>query len=228
MTVVSTQSLARRFGQRWAYAHIDFELKAGEKVLLFGANGSGKSTLLRTIATLLPPTQGTIRLFGAESAFEKQQSRRKIGFLSHHVGLYEDLSATDNLQVFAQLYGRRISLEQAKALLEQVGLEYRKEPIHQYSAGMRKRASLALILLKEPELILLDEPFSALDPEGVEALSQFVRQSGASIILTSHQIERAAALCNRAVMLENGLIRWQGEALDAWRAWQQSQQGQGT
>lgn len=222
MTVVSTQSLARRFGQRWAYAHINFELKAGEKVLLFGANGSGKSTLLRTIATLLPPTQGSIRLFEEENS-DKQSSRQKIGFLSHHVGLYEDLSATDNLQVFAQLYGAPLSLEAAKGLLQQVGLEYRKEPIHQYSAGMRKRASLALILLKKPELILLDEPFSALDPEGVEALSQFVRQSTASIILTSHQIERAAALCERAVMLENGLIRWQGPAHDAWRAWQQSQ-----
>ncbi|MGC6508601.1 MAG: heme ABC exporter ATP-binding protein CcmA [Myxococcota bacterium] len=225
MNVVHTDSLSRRFGQRWAYAHIDIQLNAGEKLLLFGANGSGKSTLLRTVSTLLPPTQGTIRLFGSQTAGDTFQSRRRIGFLSHHVGLYEDLSAIDNLMVFARLFGQPIQRKRAQDLLEQVGLEYRSEPISQYSAGMRKRASLALVLLKNPELILLDEPFSALDPEGVEALARFVRESTASIILTSHQIERAAALCDRAIMLENGLIRWRGNATDAWKAWQQSQQG---
>ena len=145
MTVIQTDSLSRRFGQRWAYAHIDLKLEAGEKLLLFGANGSGKSTLLRTISTLLPPTQGTVRLFGSETSIKKQESRRRIGFLSHHVGLYEDLSATDNLMVFARLFGQPIDKQRAFELLEQVGLEYRAEPIRQYSAGMRKRAILALI-----------------------------------------------------------------------------------
>lgn len=224
MTVVSTKQLARRFGRRWAYAHIDLQLHAGEKLLLFGANGSGKSTLLTSLATLLPPTQGELTLFGVKPATKLFEIRRRIGLLSHDIGLYEDLSAIDNLQVFAGLYRTPLSRKQALTLLGSVGLEARKEPICQYSAGMRKRVSLALLKLKSPELILLDEPFSALDPEGVGTVSKFIEQSNASIILTSHQIKLASKMCTRGVMLDNGLIRWVGPAEDAWSAWTQAQE----
>lgn len=224
MTVVSTEQLARRFGRRWAYAHIDLHLHSGEKVLLFGANGSGKSTLLSSLATLLPPTQGALSLFGVNPGSNLFEIRRRIGLLTHDIGLYEDLSATDNLQVFAGFYKKSLPHKKAVSLLESVGLEPRTEPICQYSAGMRKRVALALLKLKDPDLIFLDEPFSALDPEGVRVLSGFIEQSTATIVLTSHQIKLASEMCTRAVMLENGLMRWAGSSEDAWSAWTQAQE----
>lgn len=226
MMIVEAKQLARRFGQRWAYARIDLCLNSGEKLLLFGANGSGKTTLLQSLATLLAPTRGELNLFGEPIGNDLSKTRKQIGLISHQVGLYEDLSALENLQVFAQLYGGNLSKNDGLDILESVGLEYRKEPISQYSAGMRKRASIALVLLKDPKLILLDEPFSALDPEGVDALSKFIESSSATMVITSHQVERAASLCSRAVMLQNGIIRWEGDASQAWEAWVASQREQ--
>ena len=224
MTVLSTTNLSRRFGKRWAYARIDLQLRAGEKLLLIGANGSGKTTLLRSIATLLPPSLGELQIFGLDPWKNRDSVRRRIGFLSHRTGLYEDLSAVENLMVFSRLMDKVLSQKEAAAIVDSVGLEVRTDPLKTYSAGMRKRASVALLRLKDPELILLDEPFSALDPAGIEEISSLLSEMNKTMILVSHQIERASALCERCVLLENGLMRWQGTADKAWDAWRASQQ----
>jgi len=201
-------------------------LEAGEKVLLIGANGSGKTTLLRTFSTLLPPTLGSLELFGesVETATNLDSMRQKIGVLSHHTGLYEDLSIIDNLRVFAKLFGKSTDVDSLMIHVNAVGLDGRTEPIRTYSAGMRKRASVALLRLKNPELILLDEPFSALDPSGIDEISNLLMTLPATQILVSHQVERAAQLCDRCILLESGLIRWEGPAIKAWEAWRKSQQ----
>jgi heme exporter protein A len=224
MTIVHCNKLSHRFGKRWAYANIDLSLAPKERILLIGANGSGKTTLLRSIATLLPPTQGELKIFGLSPDKDRESIRGRIGFLSHRTGLYEDLSAVENLICFARLMHKELDIASAQSLVQRVGLEVRSEPLKAYSAGMRKRASLALLLLQEPELILLDEPFSALDPTGVDEISQILSQMDAAMILVSHQVERAAKLCHRAILLENGLIRWQGSSDMAWKAWRASQQ----
>ena len=226
MTVLTATNLSRRFGKRWAYARIDVRLQPTEKLLLIGANGSGKTTFLRSCATLLPPTLGELTLFGLNPWENRDAVRKRIGFLSHKTGLYEDLSATDNLRIFARLMGKKITALEAENYVERVGLDVRKDPVKSYSAGMRKRASLALLLLKEPEVILLDEPFSALDPTGIEEVSSLLSGMKAAMILVSHQVERASSLCDRCILLEDGLIRWQGEASKAWQAWRASQQGE--
>ncbi|MAA78314.1 MAG: hypothetical protein CL916_03570, partial [Deltaproteobacteria bacterium] len=154
--IIEAKSLARRFQRRWAYAHIDLSLDAGERLLIIGANGSGKTTLLRSFATLLLPSKGELLLFG-ENIQRPQKIRHRIGFVSHHTGLYTDLSALENLRVYASLMGKRYAKIGLEEILEQVGLENRPDPVHTYSAGMKKRASIALLLLKKPELILLDE-----------------------------------------------------------------------
>jgi heme exporter protein A len=218
--VVQTKNLSRRFGQRWAYARIDLELAQGDRLLLIGANGSGKTTLLRTLATLLPASQGELRLFGET---EVAQQRGRIGFLSHSTGLYEDLSAEQNLLIFSKLFGRPLTSGEAKKRIEQLGLEYRHDPIRSYSAGMRKRAALAVLLTKEPELVLLDEPFSALDPQGIADLSELISSLTATVIITSHQVQQAAAISRRSVLLQNGQIRWEGAAAQAWTAWERQQ-----
>jgi len=220
--IVQAKSLARRFQQRWAYAHIDLELRKGERLLLIGANGSGKTTLLRSFATLLPPSQGELSLFGIDVRKPKE-IRKRIGFVSHQTGLYTDLSALENLKVYASLMGKSFKKIELEEMIAQVGLELRSDPVHTYSAGMKKRASIALLLLKKPELILLDEPFSALDPKGVEELSALFIQLGTTLVIASHQVESAAHICNRSILLENGLIRWSGDAKNAWKAWRTAQ-----
>ncbi len=226
MSVVHASNLSRRFGRRWAYARVDLHLEAGEKVLLIGANGSGKTTLLRTFSTLLSPSLGSLELFGQSVAEGRSLDsvRRRIGMLSHQTGLYEDLSILENLRVFAKLFGASTDKASLNQHIEAVGLDGRSEPIRTYSAGMRKRASVALLRLKNPELILLDEPFSALDPTGIDEIARLLSEIPATQILVSHQVERAAQLCDRCILLESGLIRWQGPANKAWQAWRKAQQ----
>ena len=221
--VIAAQDLCRRFGRRWAYARVDLEVQPGERLLLIGANGSGKTTLLRTLATLLTPSRGELRLFGLDPRTHRLDVRHRLGFFSHQIGLYEDLSARDNLAVFARLGGRPASAGALVAALAGVGLEDRPDPIRRYSAGMRRRVALAALLLKQPELALLDEPFSALDPSGMAQVADIVKTLSGTVVITSHQVERAAALCDRAVLLAGGVMRWRGPADQAWAAWRAAQ-----
>ena len=223
MPIIEAKNLCRRFGRRWAYARINFQVEEGERLLVIGANGSGKTTLLRSLATLLQPTLGELRIFGLPVPQENMRLRKRIAMLSHQPGLYEDLSAVENVRVFAQMANMELSLEEISQKLDEVGLDDRKAPVRFFSAGMRKRAALAVMLLTSPSLILLDEPFAALDPQGMEALSLEIRRVKSTVIIASHQVERAAALCNRAILLENGFIRWRGEASQAWEAYRASQ-----
>ncbi|MEC7947640.1 MAG: ABC transporter ATP-binding protein [Myxococcota bacterium] len=215
--VIEAEQLCRRFGRRWAFARVDLAVEAGARLLVVGANGSGKTTLLRVLGTVLRPSQGRLRLFGIDPARDPMAVRRRIALLSHHSGLYEDLSGRDNLGVVARLGGH--GAHDAARLLADVGLDDRPDPVRAYSAGMRKRLQVATLLLQRPQLVLLDEPFAALDPAGVDDVSALLRGIGATLVVTSHRIAAAAALCDRALLLEDGLPRWTGAASDAVRAW---------
>ena len=214
--VVEARDLSRRFGRRWAFARVDLDVQPGERLLVFGANGSGKTTLLRTLSTLLSPSAGRLRLFGMDPIGERDDVRRRLAMVSHQTGLYEDLSARDNLTFLARLTGRPADIG---ALLDRVGLADRPEPIRAYSAGMRKRAAIAAMLLQQPEICLLDEPFSALDPKGVDQLADIIRTMPGTVIMTSHRIAYAASICDRGLLLHEGQVRWSGPATDAWSAW---------
>lgn len=216
--VIDATQLARRFGRRWAFARVDLQVPQGERLLVLGANGSGKTTLLRTLATALVPSHGQLKLFGQDMPKQAGRVRARVGLLSHHTGLYEDVSARDNLGLMAHLMDKTgVALG---PLLDRVGLEDRPDPIRTYSAGMRKRLSLALLLLKGPELVLLDEPFAALDPSGMDDVAGLVRELPGTVLIASHQVQRAATLCDRAVLLDGGVQRWLGPAHQAWSAWQ--------
>jgi heme exporter protein A len=218
--VIAATQLCRRFGRRWAYSRVDLEIRAGERVLIFGANGSGKTTLLRSLATVSRPSQGQLQIFGLDMAHGADSIRSRLALLSHHHGLYEDLSARDNLSVLATLCGKQASVEE---LLAEVGLEDRPDAVRNFSAGMRKRLQLAMVRVQQPELILLDEPFSALDPSAMDRVGELIARLPGTVLLASHQVERAAALCDRAILLDEGQLRWQGPAERAWEAWQRLQ-----
>lgn len=198
--------LSRRFGQRWAVARASFSLPRGEALMLTGNNGSGKTTLLRCLSTALKPHVGTARWGGVDLWEQRAACRPKVSLYSHASALYEDLSGPENLRTWARLGGYEPRVEQR---LAEVGLELRPEPVRTYSAGMKRRLALARALLKEPELLLLDEPFAALDPDGrtlVLDLASRRRAAGTTLILATHIPEEAAKLCDRRIHLESGQI----------------------
>jgi len=213
---VDVAGLARRFGPRWVLKRLDLAVPAGESLLITGPNGSGKTTLLRCLATALKPHEGQIRLDGDDLWRARDRFRGSIAFVSHATRLYEDLSARDNLVVWARLGGLPVD---ADSLLRRVSLPVdRRDPVRTFSAGMRRRLALAVALLKTPRLMLLDEPFTALDPEGralVGAVLDDLRSRHATIVLTSHHPEEAAPYCTAAAHLDDGRIAWRGTPAEA-------------
>lgn len=197
--------LARRYGQRWAVARVSFEVPAGTACQVTGPNGSGKSTLLRCLATALQPHHGACRLDGRDLWTHRGTLRPHISFLSHSSRLYEDLSARDNLRAWARLGGYSTDVDR---LIERVGLEpERSDPVRAFSAGMRRRLALAVALMKKPRLLLLDEPFAALDPAGRGLILDVVRTlkaTGAVVLLATHLPREASVVCDMAVHLESG------------------------
>lgn len=211
--VVQARDLSRRFGRRWAFARISLDVQPGERWLVFGPNGAGKTTLLRTLATAIAPTLGELRLFGGRAI----EARARVGMLGHSAGVYEDLSARDNLAFLARVGAARQA--DLAELLGRVGLEDRIDPVRRYSAGMRRRLAMAALMLKAPDLVLLDEPFAQLDPAGIADTERLIRGIEGTVIVASHHVERMAALCDKALLLVAGLPRWSGPASQAWTAW---------
>lgn len=211
---IDARNLARRYGRRWALADITFQLETGRVLMVAGRNGAGKSTLLRTLATAIRPHQGSASVHGFDLERERFDVRRLTALLGHQSFLYESLTAFENLAVAADALGGSRSL--IPALLDRVGLGSRSnDAIATFSAGMRKRLSFARVLLQNASVVLLDEPYGQLDPQGFALVDEVVRQlrvQGATVLMASHQIERGAALADEAMVLESGRVAWRGPA----------------
>ena len=209
---VETIGLSRRYGRRWALADVSLGVPEGAVMMLAGRNGSGKSTLLRVLATALRPDHGSVRIAGHDSRREVARVRASVALLGHQSYLYEALSARENLEVAASLLGRPLDLE----ILARVGLKERAhDPVASFSAGMRKRLSLARVLLQAKPVVLLDEPYGELDPAGFELLDGVLaelRARGATVIMATHLVERGRQLCDRALLLDEGRLVWSGPA----------------
>ncbi|HEX4169491.1 MAG TPA: heme ABC exporter ATP-binding protein CcmA [Bryobacteraceae bacterium] len=197
----------------------DYTLTVSESssCALLGRNGAGKTTLLRILAGLSPFQRGSISLFG--NALRSDAARQRIGFLGHGIGVYEDLSARENLNFFARVAGIKSANKTVSAWLERVGLErVANMPVRQFSRGMRQRLALARTFLHNPRLLLLDEPFTSLDDRAIAMLSALLleaRQSGATIILSTHQLREALAIASHVALVENGRLRYTGERTQA-------------
>jgi len=198
--------VSKLFGSFAALRQITVDLEPGRCYVLLGENGAGKSTLLRILAGLLRPSRGTIRVFGG---FEPHEARARIGYMSHAPMLYDELTAKENLSYFRSLYRGRACLTPAEAL-RQVGLDPElNRLVGQYSQGMRQRTSLARVLLPEPELLLLDEPFSNMDVESARqmvALLAGFRPADRTIVITTHQREMAAPIADWVLTLHAGRV----------------------
>lgn len=207
--VVQLRGAVTLLGRFPALAGIDLEVAAGEIVLVRGPNGAGKTTLLRLCAGLLPVARGQASVLGHDLADRRQARalRRRIGLLGHASGLYDELTVADNVRFWGRAAGAGGA--DITAALATCGLDGRLAslPVARLSAGQRRRASLACLLARRPELWLLDEPHAGLDHDGRDLLDSLVRQavaSGATVLLSSHELDRAAALANRVVTLVGG------------------------
>ena len=204
------RGLTRRFGARTALDNVDLTVHRGEPLALFGVNGAGKTTLLRLLSGGLKPTSGSLVIDGHDPRRAPDRARGRIGLLSHHTLLYDDLSAEENLTFFARLHGVAHPRERALALLADVGLADRAdEPVRGFSRGMQQRVALARALLHEPSLLLLDEPSSGLDARSSTRLREALRDAasrGATWVIATHDVEEGLAVCPRWIALRRGQV----------------------
>jgi heme exporter protein A len=209
--VVEAKKLRKAIDDRPILRDLDLRIGSGEYVAILGANGAGKSTLLRMIATLTPPTAGDLALFGHKlTVATSAAARAKIGMIGHQSMLYRDLSARENLEFYAKLYGLDKPAVRAKAMLEVVGLAERADdPLKAFSRGMQQRVSIARALIHNPQLILADEPFAGLDAPSTQTLEQLfadLSAGGKTIVLVNHDIEQTLRLVERVVVLRKGRV----------------------
>jgi heme exporter protein A len=202
--VVEVEGLERRYGERAALTGVSFKLGEGQTLGLFGPNGAGKSTLLRVLATLLRPHEGTVRVLDAALPDEAWKARGRVGYVGHEPLLYRELSGRENLVFHARLH--RVPEPRVDELIEAVGMQRRaRDPVRELSRGMVQRLSAARALLHDPPLLLLDEPYSGLDPAARELLDPLIgKPSGRTRVLVSHDIESGAAESDIALGLRAG------------------------
>ncbi|GAB0058301.1 Heme exporter protein A [Candidatus Magnetaquicoccaceae bacterium FCR-1] len=216
VTDATTEPVARltgvrhRYGRHLVLAGIELEVRRGECVVLYGANGSGKSTLLSLLSTRHAVREGSYHLNGLDVRHHGQEARERLLFVGHHTHLYGHLTSVENLLFFSDLRGLSVSESHLRQALDTVGLaKAADKPVQWFSAGMRKRLALARMLLADPRLLLLDEPYSALDTQGVNwlnaILADYLNQGGA-VIMASHDPERVAALRHRPHHLARGVL----------------------
>jgi heme exporter protein A len=219
VSTIATRGLARRFGGRVAVSDVTLTLEEGDCLALFGPNGAGKTTLLRMLAGLLRPTSGSGMVAGVALP-GGAELRAAIGYISHASMLYAALSARENVELTARLFGMRDARAAAMRALERMALSDRAEmPVRQLSRGMQQRVSIARATVHDPRVVLLDEPFTGLDDSGSAALGAHLaalRAAGTTMVLVTHQIAEGLALATHAAIMRGGaLVRVEaGETID--------------
>ena len=213
---VLCEAVARRYGNRWALADVSLRVPSGSVAIIAGANGSGKSTLLKIIATAIRPHAGTVHIGEYDVRSAREDVRQSTALLTHDSYLYDSLTAQENLEIVARARG--VEMTRVAEALERVGIASRAhDEVRTFSAGMRKRVSLARVLLQSPRVALLDEPYGALDPSGFDLMDACIRElrgSGTTVLMATHQIERGRNLGDSAVLLSGGRVKWSGPAAD--------------
>jgi heme exporter protein A len=209
--VVDATRVSKTFGRTTVLRELTLAVARGETLALFGPNGAGKSTLLRLLATISRATGGRLLLFGSERF--TADVRRRIGVVTHQSFLYPELGARENLIFYGRLYEVAHPERAADAWLERVALaDEARRPVRLLSRGMEQRLAVARALLHEPELILLDEPWSGLDAAAADLLTAIlrdVRAGGRTIVVATHDFDRGLALADRAAILHRGRLVWE-------------------
>ncbi|WP_256406972.1 ABC transporter ATP-binding protein [Haloplanus ruber] len=204
MGALSLSSVSKFFGDQVGVADLTLDIEHGQTVVLFGHNGSGKTTLLRMLATLSRPTAGTISLDGTPLSRDRPHLRDEIGVVSHETYLYDELTARENLRLHARLHG--VDPDRCAERLDAVGLTHRgSDPAGEFSHGMAKRLSFARATIHDPEVLLLDEPFSGLDRESRGRIVARLRDlDDTTLLVATHDLDRGFDLADRVLLLADG------------------------
>ena len=213
---LEVEHLSKRFGSTLALNDVTWTVDQGASVVLFGPNGAGKTTLLRLCATLLRPSSGRVAVLGLNAAKDGAAVRRRIAVLGHESWLYPDLSPRENLRFYARLFGVANPMPRVDALIDRLGLVgWSHRPVGALSRGLVQRCALARVLLHEPELLFLDEPFTGLDLDARGLLCDVLReahQRGTTLLMSTHDMSLGLSLCSSAIVLVRGRIAWTGPA----------------
>ena len=209
MNAIEAKHLSKAFGTRKAVDDVTFALPEGAFLSIFGPNGAGKTTLLRVLSTLDRPSGGEAFVSGADIKEHPDTVRERIGLISHQPMLYPDLTAEENLLLYAQLYGLEDAQGRVDQLLQAVGLAHRKLDLTRtFSRGMTQRLSIARALVHDPAVVFLDEPYSGLDPHAVDIFDELIeaQRDERTFVMVSHDLEKGFHTCTHALVLARGRI----------------------
>ncbi|MFO7622854.1 MAG: ABC transporter ATP-binding protein [Anaerolineales bacterium] len=208
--MITTENLTKKFGDITAVDHLNLEVREGEVFGFLGPNGAGKTTTVRMLSCLIGPTSGRALVNGFTVGKEDKQIRRSVGILTETPGMYDNLSAEHNLNIYAHLYEVEYPKVQVEKYLRMLGLwDRRQDEAGTFSKGMKQKLAICRALLHEPRLLFLDEPTAALDPESARLVRDFIaelRQQGCTIFLCTHNLDEADRLCDRIGVFKSRLL----------------------
>jgi ABC-2 type transport system ATP-binding protein len=214
--VLETEALTKRYGDFLAVDHLNLRIYQGEVFGLLGPNGAGKTTTILMTLGLTEPTAGRVQVLGVDPARQPLSVKAQVGYLPDQVGFYDELTARENLIYIARLngLGRTEAYRRIDANIARMGLsDAAEKPVGTYSRGMRQRLGVAEVLLKQPQLIIMDEPTNGLDPEAARSFLQLIRElkeEGITILLSSHQLHQVQAVCDRVGLFHRGKLVLEG------------------
>ncbi len=217
-TIIELNGLTKRYGEFTAVDHLDLGISKGEVFGLLGPNGAGKSTTILMILGLTEPDEGTVRVTGIDPVTQPVEVKKRVGYLPEDVGFYDRYSGLENIIFTGMLNGLSESKaeEKGRELLEKVGLsEHIDKKTGVYSRGMRQRLGLADVLIKNPEIIILDEPIMGIDPSGVRAFLDMIvslsKEEGITVLFSSHQLYQVQQVCDRVGLFVGGRLLAEGD-----------------
>jgi ABC-2 type transport system ATP-binding protein len=211
-SAITINNLTKKFEDKTALENLTLEVHKGELFGLLGPNGAGKTTTISILCGLIKPTSGSAQILGNDIQKDTQKVKELIGVCIQETAIYPYLSGKENLELFGNLYGmnKKAIRERSKMLLAKMGLQDdAKRVTAKYSGGMKRRLSLALALIHDPEVAFLDEPTVAMDPQSRHAVWDFIKEQktkGKTIILTTHYMEEAEELCDRVGIIDHGKL----------------------
>lgn len=211
--MIEVRNLGKTFKKKIAVEDVNFYLEEGESVGLLGPNGAGKSTTISMISTLLPPSEGTVKYNGKDALKHPEELRPILGVVPQEIALYEELSAYENMKFFGKVYGlsgKKLE-DKIQEVLSLVGLnERQKDAVNTYSGGMKRRINIAVALMHEPEILIMDEPTVGIDPQSrnyiLDMVRKLNRENGLTVLYTSHYMEEVEKLCDRVYIMDHGQI----------------------
>jgi heme ABC exporter ATP-binding subunit CcmA len=213
MNALEVEGVWKYYGDFPALADVMLRTESGSALALLGRNGAGKTTLLRIIAGLSRPSRGSVKIQGSDTRDEA--TRRRIGVLGHGISVYDELSAVENLRLFGRLYGLPDPNKRADEMLDRVGLARVRDGLaREFSRGMRQRLAVARAFLHDPEVLLLDEPFTALDDRAIGVLQSMLKDMldrGRTIVMSTHQLREALEMATHVALIQRGKIAYAGD-----------------